>query len=184
MSNNKTVALAYSGGLDSTLIAVLLKEKYGFDKVIPVLVDVGQGEEEIGIARDRAKILGLDVNFIDAKNEFVRDYIHRCIKSNGSYEGYPVGTSMTRVLIASLVVRTALERKADAVAHGCTGKGNDQFRMESTFRYYAPQLQIIAPVRELNLSRGEEEDLLRKHGIDPKRRRGFSAEMSTCGHIR
>lgn len=172
MSGNKAVALAYSGGLDSTLIAILLKEKYGFDKVIPVLVDVGQGEEEIDIARERAKILGIDVNFLDAKKEFVRDYIFRCIKANGSYEGYPVGTSMTRVLIASLVVRTALERKADAVAHGCTGKGNDQFRMESTFRYYAPQLQIIAPVRELNLSRGEEEDLLRRHGIDPKRRRG------------
>jgi argininosuccinate synthase len=172
LSRDKAVALAYSGGLDSTLIAILLREKYGFDKVIPVLVDVGQGEEEIDIAKERAKVLGLDVRFVDAKSEFIRDYVFRCIKANGSYEGYPVGTSMTRVLIASLVVRTALEQKANAVAHGCTGKGNDQFRMENTFRYYAPEIQIVAPVRELNLSRGEEEDLLRKHGIEPKRRRG------------
>jgi len=166
------VALAYSGGTDSTLISILLKEKYGFGKVIPVLVDVGQGEEEIDIARERAKQLGFDLRFIDAKQQFATEYIFRCIKANGSYEGYPVGTSMTRVLIASLVAKVAIEEKAEAVAHGCTGKGNDQFRMESAFRYYAPQLQIIAPVRELNLSRIEEEEMLRKHGIDPKRRRG------------
>lgn len=172
MSEGKAVALAYSGGTDSTLISILLKEKYGFGKVIPVLVDVGQGEEEIDIARERAKQLGFDLRFIDAKQQFATEYIFRCIKANGSYEGYPVGTSMTRVLIASLVAKVAIEEKAEAVAHGCTGKGNDQFRMESAFRYYAPQLQIIAPVRELNLSRIEEEEMLRKHGIDPKRRRG------------
>lgn len=172
MSEGKAVALAYSGGTDSTLISILLKEKYGFGKVIPVLVDVGQGEEEIDIARERAKQLGFDLRFIDAKQQFATEYIFRCIKANGSYEGYPVGTSMTRVLIASLVAKVAMEEKAEAVAHGCTGKGNDQFRMESAFRYYAPQLQIIAPVRELNLSRIEEEEMLRKNGIDPKRRRG------------
>jgi argininosuccinate synthase len=172
LSEGKAVALAYSGGTDSTLISILLKEKYGFGKVIPVLVDVGQGEEEIDIARERAKQLGFDLRFIDAKQQFATEYIFRCIKANGSYEGYPVGTSMTRVLIASLVAKVAIEEKAEAVAHGCTGKGNDQFRMESAFRYYAPQLQIIAPVRELNLSRIEEEEMLRKHGIDPKRRRG------------
>ncbi len=172
MSEGKAVALAYSGGTDSTLIAILLKERYGFGKVIPVLVDVGQGEEEIDIARERAKQLGFDIRFIDAKQQFATEYIFRCIKANGSYEGYPVGTSMTRVLIASLVAKVAIEEKAEAVAHGCTGKGNDQFRMESAFRYYAPQLQIIAPVRELNLSRIEEEEMLRKYGIDPKRRRG------------
>jgi len=172
LSEGKAVALAYSGGTDSTLIAILLKERYGFGKVMPVLVDVGQGEEEIDIARERAKQLGFDIRFIDAKQQFATEYIFRCIKANGSYEGYPVGTSMTRVLIASLVAKVAIEEKAEAVAHGCTGKGNDQFRMESAFRYYAPQLQIIAPVRELNLSRIEEEEMLRKYGIDPKRRRG------------
>jgi argininosuccinate synthase len=158
--------------LDSTLIAILLKERYGFEKVIPVLVDVGQGQEEIDIAKERARVLGLDVRFIDSKEVFATEYVFRCIKANGSYEGYPVGTSMSRVLIASLVAQVAIEQGAEAVAHGCTGKGNDQFRMESTFRYFAPQLQIVAPVRELNLSRIEEEDMLGKYGIDPKRKRG------------
>ncbi|MBO3802535.1 MAG: argininosuccinate synthase [Candidatus Brockarchaeota archaeon] len=172
MCESKSVALAYSGGLDSTLISILLKERYGFGRVIPVLVDVGQGKEEIEVAMERAEKLGLEVRFIDARHEFATEYVFRCIKANGSYQGYPVGTSMTRVLIASLVAKVAVEEKAEAVAHGCTGKGNDQFRMESAFRYYAPQLRIIAPVRELNLSRTEEEEMLSKHGIDPKRRRG------------
>jgi argininosuccinate synthase len=172
LGNAKTVALAYSGGLDSTLIAILLKERYGFERVIPVLVDVGQGQEEIDMAKERARVLGVDVRFIDSKEVFATEYVFRCIKANGSYEGYPVGTSMSRVLIASLVAQVAIEQGAEAVAHGCTGKGNDQFRMESTFRYFAPQLQIVAPVRELNLSRIDEEDMLGKHGIDPKRKRG------------
>ncbi|HDN17894.1 MAG TPA: argininosuccinate synthase [Candidatus Bathyarchaeota archaeon] len=162
------VVLAYSGGLDSTLIAILLKEKYGFKEVIPVAVDVGQGDAEINIAKSRAEKLGLDLRLIDAKEEFAVEYIARCIKANGSYEGYPMGTSMTRVLIASKVMETASEEGAEAVAHGCTGKGNDQFRMEATFRYYNPNIRVIAPVRELNLSRSQEEEMLREYGIDPK----------------
>lgn len=168
----KSIALAYSGGLDSTLLMILLKTKYGYDEVIPVLVDVGQGENEIKIAEERADVLGEKIIFIDSKEEFVRDYIHRCIKANGSYEGYPIGTSMSRVLIATKVVEIAKKFNAEAVAHGCTGKGNDQFRMESAFRYLAPEIKIIAPVRELDLSRPEEEKILQEHGIDPKKRQG------------
>ncbi len=168
----KSIALAYSGGLDSTLLMILLKTKYGYDEVIPVLVDVGQGENEIKIAEERADVLGEKIIFIDSKEEFVRDYIHRCIKANGSYEGYPIGTSMSRVLIATKVVEIAKKFNAEAVAHGCTGKGNDQFRMESAFRYLAPEIRIIAPVRELDLSRPEEEKILQEHGIDPKKRQG------------
>ncbi|MEM2965140.1 MAG: argininosuccinate synthase [Candidatus Bathyarchaeia archaeon] len=170
--NRKAVALAYSGGLDSTALLILLKERYGFEQVIPVLVDVGQGEEDVKIARERAEILGEELVFYDAKKEFVTEYVHKCIKANGSYEGYPVGTSMSRVLIASKVVETAMEKGAEAVAHGCTGKGNDQYRMEVTFKYYYPDVKIIAPVRELNLIRSQEEEILRRHGIDPEKRVG------------
>jgi argininosuccinate synthase len=166
------VALAYSGGLDSTLLMILLEEHYGFNKVIPVLVDVGQGEEEITIARERAEKLDKRIVFFDSKTEFTKDYIFKCIKANGNYEGYPVGTSMSRVLIASKVSEIARREKAEAVAHGCTGKGNDQFRMENTFRYYVPEMKIVAPVRELDLSRPKEEEILRQHGIPPERRRG------------
>jgi len=166
------VALAYSGGLDSTLLIALLRERYGYEEVIPVMVDVGQGEEEIKLGFERAEKLGAKVRFIDAKREFVTEYIYRCIKANGSYEGYPVGTSMSRVLIATKVAEVAKKEGAEAVAHGCTGKGNDQFRVESVFRYYLPNTRIVAPVRELNLTRAEEEEMLRQRGVEPKRPKG------------
>jgi len=168
--SGKTVVTAYSGGLDSTLIAVLLKEKYGFSKVVPVLVDVGQGEEEIRIAKERAQILGLDLIFVDAKQEFARDYIFPCIKANGSYNQYPLGTSMTRILITVHAIKVAKEVGAEAFAHGCTGKGNDQYRMEVTAKYFAPEISVVAPVRELDLTRSAEEDMLRKYGVEPTKR--------------
>ncbi len=168
--SGKTVVTAYSGGLDSTLIAVLLKERYGFSKVVPVLVDVGQGDEEIKIAEERAEILGLDLVFIDAKEEFARDYIFRCIKANGTYNQYPLGTSMTRVLITTHAVKVAKEVGAEAFAHGCTGKGNDQYRMEVTAKYLLPELIVVAPVRELDLNRAKEEEMLRQYGVDPAKR--------------
>ncbi|MBS7609631.1 argininosuccinate synthase [Candidatus Bathyarchaeota archaeon] len=171
-SDSKTAVSAYSGGLDSTLVLIFLREKYGFDNVVPVLVDVGQGEEEIQTAFERAKILGIEPVFIDAKEEFAREWIFRCIKANGSYQGYPVGTSMTRVLIATKCVEVARKVGATAIAHGCTGKGNDQFRIETTVSYLAPDIRNIAPIREFNLMRAEEEAILKNYGITPKKRRG------------
>jgi len=173
LAEKKKIAVsAYSGGLDSTLVLIFLKEKYGYGEVIPVCVDVGQGEGEIALAKERAEILGYDIRFFDAKEEFTKEYIFRCIKANGSYQGYPLGTSMSRVLIATKVVEVAREVGAEAVAHGCTGKGNDQFRMEVTFNYLMPQLRVIAPIREFDLSRPEEEKILKKYGIEPEKRRG------------
>lgn len=168
----KSVVLAYSGGLDSTLIAILLREHYGFKEVIGVLVDVGQGEEEVKLARERADKLGIDLRFIDAKGEFVKEYVHRCIKANGSYEGYPVGTSMSRILIGLKAAEIAVKEGIDYVAHGATGKGNDQFRLEVAFKYVGPHLNVIAPVRELNLTRTQEEEMLKKHGIEIKKPKG------------
>jgi len=185
MSQNKgkKAVLAYSGGLDSTALVSLLFEHYGFEEVIPVLVDVGQGQADVAIAKERAKTLGVKVIFFDARKEFVKDYIHKCIKANGSYQGYPVGTSMSRVLIASKVAQVAKEKGADAVAHGCTGKGNDQYRMEVTFRYYAGDIRVVAPVRELNLIRSQEEEILRKHGIDPAKKVGkIGGDINVWSH--
>ncbi|UCD72500.1 MAG: argininosuccinate synthase [Candidatus Bathyarchaeota archaeon] len=181
--SGKTVVTAYSGGLDSTLIAVLLKERYGFSKVVPVLVDVGQGDEEIKIAEERADILGLDLVSIDAKQEFARDYIFRCIKSNGTYNEYPLGTSMTRVLITAHAVKVAEEVGAEAFAHGCTGKGNDQYRMEATAKYLAPELIVVAPVRELDLTRAKEEEMLRQYGVEPtKRTTSLGGDVNMWSH--
>lgn len=171
-AGNGKVVLAYSGGLDSTLISILLKERYGFKEVIAVLVDVGQGEAEIKLALERAEQLGLDVRFIDAKEEFVKNYVHRCIKANGSYEGYPVGTSMSRILIGIKAAEIAKQEGAEALAHGATGKGNDQFRLEAAFRYIAPEIKVIAPVRELNLTRIQEEEMLKSYGIEIKKVKG------------
>ncbi|MCD6536097.1 MAG: argininosuccinate synthase [Thaumarchaeota archaeon] len=171
MSGEKVV-LAYSGGLDSTLIAILLREHYGFKDVVAVLVDVGQGDEEIKLAKERAEKLGVDLRFIDAKEEFVKEYVHRCIKANGSYEGYPIGTSMSRVLIGLKAAEIAVKEGIDSVAHGATGKGNDQFRLEVAFKYVGPHLKVIAPVRELNLTRTQEEEMLKKYGIEIKKPKG------------
>ncbi len=157
--------LAYSGGLDTSVCVKLLQEKYGYD-VVTVTVDVGISRKEIEEAEAKAKALGVAEHYtIDAREEFARDYIFRAIKANADYEGYPLSTALARPLIAKKVVEIAQKEGAEALAHGSTGKGNDQFRFEAVFRTLAPDKKIIAPVRELNLTREESIAYAREHGI-------------------
>jgi argininosuccinate synthase len=159
------VVLAYSGGLDTSTILVLLKKKYNAE-VITVTVDVGQEEELKGI-EERAYELGASKHYtIDAKKEFVENYVFKAIKANALYEGkYPLGTALARPLIAKKVAEIAIQEKADAVAHGCTGKGNDQVRFDLTLKaFLKPGIKIMAPVRELKLTRDTNIKILSEYG--------------------
>ena len=159
----KKVVLAYSGGLDTSVCIPLLKEHYGCDYAITVTVDVGQPAKEIEQAEKKAEKISQKHYTIDAKDEFVNDYIFPLIKANGSYEGYVLGTSIARPLIAKKIVEIAKKEKAHALAHGCTGKGNDQLRFETVFRSTA--LEVLAPMRDMNLTREWEIEYAKKHGI-------------------
>ncbi|MCW3130522.1 MAG: argininosuccinate synthase [Methanophagales archaeon] len=159
----KKVVLAYSGGLDTSVCIPLLREHYGYDEVIAVTVDVGQPEADLKEAKERGKKLSNSYREVDAKEEFVHDYIYRLIKANGCYEGYVLGTAIARPLIAKHVMEIAMEEKADAVAHGCTGKGNDQLRFDAVFR--TTHLDVVAPIREMSLTREEEKRYAMEHGI-------------------
>ena len=159
----KKVVLAYSGGLDTSVCIPLLKEHYGCDYAITVTVDVGQPAKDIEQAEKKAEKISQKHYTIDAKDEFVKDYIFPLIKANGSYEGYVLGTSIARPLIAKKVVEIAAKEKAQALAHGCTGKGNDQLRFETVFR--STSLEVLAPMRDMNLTREWEMEYAQKHGI-------------------
>ncbi len=159
----KKVVLAYSGGLDTSVCILLLREHYGCRHVITVTVDVGQPEKEIRQAEEKASKISDKHYTIDAKEEFVNDYIFPLIKANGSYEGYVLGTSIARPLIARKVVEVAQKENACALAHGCTGKGNDQLRFEAVFR--ATPLEVMAPMRDMNLTREWEIEYAKKHDI-------------------
>jgi len=158
-------AIAYSGGLDSTLGIELLRRVYRADTIIPITVDVGQGREEIELAERRAATLQVRPLLIDARELFSREWLAKAIRANGSYWGYPVSTSMTRQLIAQAVARKAAELGCDAVLEGSTGRGNDQYRMHNVFKMFAPQLQILVPVRDFDLTRAEELELCRQWGV-------------------
>ena len=160
---SKKVVLAYSGGLDTSVCIPILKEEYGYDKVITVSVDVGQPKQEVLDAEQKAKKISDGHYTIDAKAEFVKDYIFPLIKANGDYEGYVMGTSVARPLIARKVVEVAEKEGAVALAHGCTGKGNDQLRFEAVFRLTS--MDVVAPMRDMNLTREWEIDYAKKHGI-------------------
>ncbi|WP_094227362.1 argininosuccinate synthase [Methanolobus psychrotolerans] len=159
----KKVVLAYSGGLDTSVCIPLLKEEYGYDEVVTVAVDVGQPEEDVKQAEEKAQRIS-DKHFtLDVREEFVRDYIFPLIRANGDYEGYVMGTSIARPLIARKVVEIAEKENAVALAHGCTGKGNDQLRFEAIFRL--TDMDVIAPMRDMNLTREWEIEYAKKHGI-------------------
>ncbi len=158
-----TIVLAYSGGLDTSICIPLLKERYDYDRVVTVAVHVGQRDEEIDIATKKGKKLADRHYTIDAREKFVKEHIFPAIRANGSYEGYPMGTSLARPLIAEEVVKIAHKEGATAIGHGCTGKGNDQLRFDVIIR--SAGLEVIAPIRELNLTRDWEIEYARHHKI-------------------
>jgi argininosuccinate synthase len=161
------VILAYSGGLDTTMIIPWLKENYDYD-VVCVCVDVGQGNELDGL-EERAKLSGATKLYIEnVVDEFVDDYVVPCVKAGAVYENkYLLGTSMARPVIAKRLVEIAKMEGATAICHGATGKGNDQVRFELTIKALAPELKIIAPWRIWDVSSREEEiEYCRNHGID------------------
>ncbi|HYM61305.1 MAG TPA: argininosuccinate synthase [Thermoanaerobaculia bacterium] len=152
----KKVALAYSGGLDTSVIIPWLKEHYGCE-VVAVAVDVGQQEETAGLREKALKTGACDFYLIDAKEELAADYLFPVLKAGAIYEkDYLLGTSTARPLIARKQVEVALATGCDAVAHGCTGKGNDQVRFELAYQALAPELEVIAPWREWNIASREE----------------------------
>ena len=161
----KHIALAYSGGLDSTLCVELSHLKYHARKLTAITVDVGLGEAEVQEGTERAAKLGIVPIVIDAKQEFTGEWLSKAIQANSDYNGYPVSTSMTRQLIAAHVAQKALELDCDALMEGSTGKGNDQYRMHNVFSLFAPGLPIFVPVRDFDLTRGEEQLLMEYYGV-------------------
>ncbi|MCM2678330.1 argininosuccinate synthase [Echinimonas agarilytica] len=156
----KKVVLAYSGGLDTSAIVPWLKETYPGCEVVAFCADVGQGEEELKGVEEKALASGAtECHVVDLKEEFAADYIYPTLKTGAIYEGtYLLGTSMARPVIAKAHVEVARKVGADAVCHGCTGKGNDQIRFEGCFAALAPDLTVIAPWREWEME--SREDLL------------------------
>src|SRR5579872_75136 len=167
MAKPKRVALAYSGGLDTSIIIPWLKENYGCD-VIAVCGDIGQGDDELKGLEEKAKRTGASEVYVsDMREEFVTDYLWRLVKAGSEYEHkYLLGTSIARPLLAKKQVEVALATGCDALAHGCTGKGNDQVRFELTYKALAPHLPVIAPWREWNIvSREDAIEYAKAHNV-------------------
>lgn len=166
--NIKKAVLAYSGGLDTSVLIPWLKENYGCE-VVAVSGDVGQGSELDGLEEKAIKTGASKLYVMDLTKEFVDDYIIPTIKAGATYEEYLLGTSFARPLIAKRLVEIALEEGADTIVHGCTGKGNDQVRFELAIKHFAPQMQILAPWRFWELdSREKEIEYAEKHNIPLK----------------
>lgn len=174
------VVLAFSGGLDTTVCVKLLEEEYNYE-VITACVDVGQPEEEINKSQNSADNLNHGKHYvIDAKEEFANEYISKGIKANAEYEGYPLSTALARPLIAMKIIEIAEKEGATAIAHGCTGKGNDQFRFEAIIRSMS-DFKIIAPIREMNLTRTEEVAYAKEHGLNLSYDKIYSIDENLWG---
>jgi argininosuccinate synthase len=161
----RKAAIAYSGGLDSSLGIEMLRRKYKAQEIVAITVDVGQGEEEVRVSQEKAKVLKVKPIMIDARAEFTEQWLSKAIRANSDYNGYPVSTSMTRQLVARIVAEEARARGCDSIMEGSTGKGNDQYRMHNVFKMFAPELEVLVPVRDFDLTRAEEEVLCREWGV-------------------
>lgn len=165
----KKVVLAYSGGLDTSIIIPWLKENYNNCEVIAVSGDVGQGTELDGLEEKALKTGASKLYVLDLKKDYIENYIWPCLKAGAEYEEYLLGTSHARPCIAKGLADIAKKEGADAICHGCTGKGNDQVRFELSLKALAPDMEIIAPWREWNIkSRDEEIDYAEVHNIPLK----------------
>ncbi|MCA1319495.1 argininosuccinate synthase [Bacillus tianshenii] len=159
------VVLAYSGGLDTSVSVKWLQEKYGYD-VIALGLDVGEGKDLDSIQQKALNVGAIKAIMVDAKELLAMDYIVPALKANAMYEGkYPLSSALSRPLISKLLVEVAEQEGAVAVAHGCTGKGNDQVRFEVSIQALNPDLKVIAPVREWGMTRDEEIEYAMKHEI-------------------
>jgi len=163
------VLLLYSGGLDTSVMLKWIQDSYGAE-VVCLTVNLGQPGEDYEVIEGKARLLGaVETHVVDAREEFAREYLVPAIKANAVYgDGYPLFTSLGRPLIAKLAVEQARASDCDTIAHGCTGKGNDQVRIEATIATLAPELKVIAPVRSWRMGREEEIAYAREHGIPVK----------------
>ena len=164
--NIKKVVLAYSGGLDTSIIIPWLKENYGNPEIIAVAGNVGQADELEGLEEKAIKTGASKFYAADLSEEMVNDIIIPSIQAGAIYEEYLMGTAFARPIIAKALVEIALAEGADAIAHGCTGKGNDQVRFELAIKHFAPDMPIIAPWREWDIKgRDEEIDYAEAHNV-------------------
>jgi argininosuccinate synthase len=165
----RRVLLLYSGGLDTSVMLKWIQDRYGAE-VVCLTVNLGQPGEDYAVIEDKAKRLGaLECHVVDARERFAEDFVAPAIKANALYGGgYPLFTALGRPLIAELAVEYARRSGCDTIAHGCTGKGNDQVRIEATVATLAPELKTIAPVRSWQMGREEEIAYAREHGIPVK----------------
>ncbi|MGO9903028.1 MAG: argininosuccinate synthase [Solirubrobacteraceae bacterium] len=163
------VLLLYSGGLDTSVMLKWIRDQYDAE-VVALTVNLGQPGEDYAVVRGKALAIGaIDCHVVDAREEFAREYVARAIKANAVYGlGYPLFTALGRPLIAKLAVDYARRTGCETIAHGCTGKGNDQVRIEATIATLAPELKVIAPVRTWQMGRDEEVVYARQHGIPVK----------------
>ena len=170
--------LLYSGGLDTSVMLKWIQDEYSAE-VVCLTVNLGQPGEDYAVIEDKARQLGaLECHVVDAREEFAREYVAPAIKANALYGNYPLFTALGRPLIAKLAVEHARKAGCDTIAHGCTGKGNDQVRIEATVATLAPELKVIAPVRSWQMGREQEIAYAHEHGIPIKSSPSTGAETA------